>query len=48
MNNISLITFSVSSDITRVIHEQTVQRYEGQAKEEKEENKASVTLGSSF
>jgi len=48
MSNISLIAFSVSSDITKVIYEQTVQRYGGQAKEEKQENKTSATLGSSF
>jgi len=39
MSNISLITFSVSSDITRVIHEQALQGYGGLAKEEKWENK---------
>jgi hypothetical protein len=48
MSSISLIAFSASSDITKVIHEQTVQRYGGQTKEEKQENKTSVTLGSSF
>jgi hypothetical protein len=48
MSSISLTTFSVTSDITRVIHEQALQGYGGQAEEEKQENKTSVTLGSSF
>jgi hypothetical protein len=48
MSSISFITFSVSSDIIRVIYELTLQGYGGQAKEEKQENKTLVTLGTSF